>query len=55
MLVCETSPNPMDSAGLVEVKFDRETVSYKQQTFHYKQDPRIKDVYPEKGIRRFVI
>jgi len=51
MVVCVTSPNPMDSAGLVEIKFDQATVSYNRQTFHYKQDPLIKDVYPEKGIR----
>ena len=54
MVVCVTSPNPMDSAGLVQMEFDRETVSFDKQTYHYKQDPIITSVYPEQGIRRCV-
>lgn len=42
----------MDSAGLLEMKFDQDTIAYKDQTFHYKQDPKIEHVDPQKGILR---
>ncbi len=52
--VCVTSGNVVTSEGLVEMNFDRATVSYNQDLYRYVEDPQIFTIEPEKSILRSV-